>query len=294
VPDTQSDFRLDHEEVSLRGFGAATKRAIRAARYAWDESMARRNSPYELFKWKALESSALSPEYFMHILPSHKLIYIEVPKSASSYILEKLQELTKSNASGAKNIHRRSESGFDSPLSMGIVPFVRLIDDPETLIFTSVRNPYSRLVSCYFDKFSNVTLGDGSYISNVYISYQRIAMRSVSEGGSISFEDFVDFACATAPFRFDGHWCRQSDIIPDAIAIPKAIVRFETMQDDFIAVLRRLPTRPLPPSPPIAQRPATNEKRLKEVLSAGTAARILDTYATDFSRFGYSATIPGA
>ena len=278
----------------MRGFGAATKRAIRAAQYAWDESMARRNSPYELFKWKALESSALSPDYFMHILPSYKLIYIEVPKAASSYILEKLQELTNPKTPKAKNIHTRSESGFDSPRSMGIVPFVKLIDDPETLIFTSVRNPYSRIVSCYFDKFSEVIIGDGSYISNIYTSYQRIAIRPVSEGTSISFEAFIEFACATAPLRFDGHWCRQSDIIPDAFAIPKAIVRFETMQEDFIAVLHTLPTGRLPPSPPVAQRPATNERRLKEVLSTGTAARILDTYAADFSRFGYSATIPGA
>lgn len=278
----------------MRGFGAATKRAMRAARYAWDESMARRHSPYELFKWKALESSALSPDYFMHIIPQRKLIYIEVPKSASSYILEKLQELTTSNTNRVTNIHRRSESGFQSPLSMGIVPFVRFIDDPETLIFTSVRNPYSRIVSCYFDKFSNVTIGDGSYISNVYISYQRIAMRPVSDGGAISFENFVDFACATAPFRFDGHWCRQSDIIPEAIAKPRAIVRFETMQEDFVAVLRALPVGPLLPSPPTTQRPATSERRLKEVLSAGTAARIFGTYAVDFSRFGYSVVIPGA
>ena len=275
------------------GVGAATKRAIRGARHAWDESMARRHSPYELFKWKALAATALQPDYFMHVLPSHKLVYVEVPKAASSFVLGELRKRAGPRGAAARNVHQRSESGFSSPLAMGIVPFIRLIDDPSTFIFTTVRNPYARLVSCYFDKFAPVSIGDGSYISNTYLAYGRMTGRSWPDGGRIAFDDFVAFACATAPFRFDGHWCRQTDIVPATIAPPHAILRVETLGSSLPAVLDRVaPSQPSGTAQGAGASVATDDPRLRAVLSQGTAALIREAYADDFARFGYSAEPP--
>ena len=271
----------------MNGIGSAAKRAVRAACYTWDESMARRNAPRDYFKWHALENDSLSPDYFMHVVPERKLIYVEVPKTASSYIIAELVKAFRgSNAEG--NLHCRSRSGLKSPRAIGISKFVDLIDDPETFIFTSVRNPYTRLVSCYFDKFSNVAIGDGSYISNTYIAYRRLIGEPAVDGRPLTLEEFVAFACDTAPLRYDGHWCRQSDIVPNWIAKPHFVVRFETLSRDLANVMRRFSVRSDRVQEILSCAVPTTDRKARELLTATMTAKIVEAYSVDFARFGYS------
>ena len=270
----------------MNGIGSAAKRAVRAAFYTWDESMARRNAPRDYFKWHALENDSLSPDYFMHVVPERKLIYVEVPKTASSYIIAELVKAFRgSNAEG--NIHCRSRSGLKSPRAIGISKFIDLIDDPETFIFTSVRNPFTRLVSCYFDKFSNVAIGDGSYISNTYIAYRRLIGEPAVDGRPLTLDEFVAFACDTAPLRYDGHWCRQSDIVSSWIAKPHFLVKFETLSRDFGYVLRRFAAGSEQVQQVVTHAVTTTDRKAKDLLTEKTIAKIVEVYSADFLRFGY-------
>ena len=248
--------------------------------------MTRRKAPDEFLTWHALESGSLEPNYFMHIVPERKFIYTEVPKTGSSFILSEL-----ATAFGrrrvAGNVHRRAHSGLICPRDMGIGPFVQFIEDPETFIFSSVRNPFTRLVSCYLDKFANVVIGDRSYISNTYIAYRRVAGKFVIDGRPLSFAEFVEFACETAPLKYDGHWSRQSDIVSTWIARPHALVRFETLARDFADMLKRIGAVPEQVQRVLASTAATTDQLARGLLTERTKARIVEAYASDFARFDY-------
>ena len=271
----------------MNGIGSAVKRAMRAALYTWDESMARRNAPRDFLKWHALENGSVSPNYFMHVVPDQKLVYVEVPKTASSYIISELVTAFRGRNAPEGNVHRRGRSGLTCPRAMGISQFIELIDDPETFIFASVRNPFTRLVSCYFDKFANVVIGDGSYISNTYIAYQRLVGRPVVDGRPLRFDEFVEFACDTAPLRYDGHWCRQSDIVSSWIAKPHFLVKFETLSRDFGYVLRRFAAGSEQVQQVVTHAVTTTDRKAKDLLTEKTIAKIVEVYSADFLRFGY-------
>jgi len=270
----------------LNGIGSAAKRALRAAYYTWDESMVRRKAPDEFLTWHALESGCLDPNYFMHVVPERKLIYTEVPKTGSSFILSELATAF-GRRRAAGNMHRRAHSGLSCPRDMGIGPFVQLVENPETFIFSSVRNPLTRLVSCYLDKFAAVLIGDNSYISNTYIAYRRVAGKFVIDGRPLSFAEFVEFACETAPLKYDGHWSRQADIVSNWIAKPHVLVRFETLSRDFAQVLTRFGADPAQVERVLASAVTTTDHKARDLLTERTRARIVEAYATDFARFDY-------
>ena len=88
-------------------------------------------------------------------LPRHHLLYVVVPKCASTTIKMVLSSLAKRKPASAAQLHMRRYSGLKSPKLVGISAFYRFATDPATLRFSFVRNPYARLVSAWADKFLN-------------------------------------------------------------------------------------------------------------------------------------------
>jgi hypothetical protein len=158
------------------------------------------------------------------------------------------------------------------------------------LVFSVVRNPWSRVVSCYEKKIR------GAYSKRSYRGYKGILNVAAYEGLStrMSFDAFVEWLCA-AEGRDDvanRHWMSQyrflslSEINRDCIKI----IRLESMQKGLNCVLadRGLSYQCLEKENSSA---TTVSGRLhattKEYYTASAINAIGDRYARDIELFGY-------
>jgi hypothetical protein len=97
---------------------------------------------------------------------------------------------------------------------MGPKAFFELIDSPNSFVFSFVRNPNSRLVSCYADKFAQypVTYRRGS-MKDAHRCFSR-ELKRLPFDEPLPFPMFVDMACATNRTGTDGHWLLMDRMVP--------------------------------------------------------------------------------
>jgi hypothetical protein len=230
-------------------------------------------------------------DYDAHIdaLPQHRLIYVCVPKCASTSIKIALSALQ--GQSVAPHLaHKRRYSSLRSPSQVGISGFHRLATDPATLCFTFVRNPYARLVSTWADKFRNKPLVRGDRFIDRYLRYRNVADRQqpVGAGKSLSFARFVMFAIETLDARPDPHWRLQCELT-DVPGLPLGLIgKVENFTRDFRPVLDHaggLATRRLP-ALPVSN--VSQHGPWRGFYTAELAERVRRAYAEDFCRFGYA------
>ena len=122
----------------------------------------------------AMCARAFDPDAHIDALPRHRLIYVSVPKCASTTIKPALSALELGLAPAPDKLHTRRYSGLRSPTQIGLSAFHRLATSAATLRFAFVRNPYARLVSAWADKFQDKPLVPGDSFVDLY---WRIARR---------------------------------------------------------------------------------------------------------------------
>lgn len=225
--------------------------------------------------------SVMAMDYFFHLAPQKKLIYIEVPKAGCTTVKNLLsRSLFGPRPGDPSDCHDRSRSGLLAPSTVGVERFEALIQDPETLVFTVVRNPFARLRSCYLDKFRGVSLSE-PWMRHL-IGDASLPGRDVA-ADRLSFDSFVRCACATAATTRNGHWAPMDRIVPRDIQVE--IVRLEDLRNGLEPVLDRLDAsdeiRALV-KPHNATTPDSEVTWTEPLMAAVRRA-----YADDFRRFGY-------
>ena len=268
------------------GIGRFSKRMVRAARAGCADAILAATDREALDYFRALEASVYAPDYFINVLPNCGAIYIDVPKAASTRIKTTLARLENGREIDSRRAHHRKDTGLLSPRSAGLSRFHAMATAPDTLIFTVVRNPFARLVSCYRDKFQGLGVSTRSpFLARAerYFGAQRVA---IDRAAGLSFAQFVDFACATCADRVDGHWNLQSDIVPATTLRIDVIAKVETLRDDLPRILGRIggddvlgdQRRPLNTTPKADPR---------DWFTDDLAERVREAYAADFARFHY-------
>ncbi|MFC7497346.1 MULTISPECIES: sulfotransferase family 2 domain-containing protein [unclassified Nocardioides] len=136
--------------------------------------------------------------------------------------------------------------------------------------FGFVRNPYTRLVSCWQDK----VVGEG----------QGTSRPTGVEGGT--FEEFVTALETTDLLVTNRHVKPQTATLPlDRLAF---LGRFERLQDDWEQVCERLGVGEVPlPRQNVSATPPQPVR-----IDPALAARIVRLYALDFQVFGYDSEVP--
>lgn len=98
-------------------------------------------------------------------LPRRRIIFCSCSKNASSKIKTELYRLEHGTPLPKEvNPHQRAKLKFLGPSDMGFDGFYQAIFDPDVLKFTVLREPWSRLVSCYKSRVSSFKLEE--YDSN--------------------------------------------------------------------------------------------------------------------------------
>jgi hypothetical protein len=254
------------------------------------QSMAGFVDPVAADFYKRLRDGGYLPDLLVNVVPNHGIIYVSVPKAASTRI-----RLTLARVSGrhmrSLATHRRAKyRGPYGPRSMTVGAFHRLAIDPKTLRFSFVRNPYARVASCWADKFRGKRLVRGDTFVNYYLAHRHEIDAALPAGGdrTLAFADFVVFAAAMAKRRCDIHIQTQDDILSMPGIKLDFVGKVESFREDFARVLDHIGASDT------VRREATipvNESRCDDWPSYYTdelADLIYHAFECDFDRFGYA------
>jgi Sulfotransferase family len=229
------------------------------------------------------------------VLADHRIIYVAVPKAASSRIKILLSAFLGRQVSSPEKANKRRLSGLKAPHHVGLSVFYRLAMDSNTLRFSFVRNPYARLVSCWADKFQNKPLIAGDSFVEQYLAARTQVDPSLPAGAdrTLSFADFARFVTEPGMQRLNAHWWRQVELVDGPAITLEFIGRVESFDRDFAHVFdhvgagEELRSRSRQPINASSHRP------WKDYYTTEIAAAVYRAYEHDFDRFGYPRSMPG-
>jgi hypothetical protein len=234
-----------------------------------------------------------NPNAHIDALVQQKLIYVNVPKCASTSIKMMLSRLVGRTVASFEQLHNRKYSGLQSPFQIGMSAFHRLATDSATLRFSFVRNPYERLVSAWADKFQDRYLVAGDSFIDKYLAHRKAVDPSLPRGEHrmLTFADFATYATATASLRVDAHWGLQDDIL----GMPRLALDFighvETFARDIERVLDHVRADRLLGQAALMPLRASPHNSWPLYYTQSLADRVYRAYERDFDRFGYPRAI---
>jgi Sulfotransferase family len=264
----------------------------RARAHLWN-GVSRFCDPDALAHYNELGRGGYNPNAHIDALVQQKLIYVNVPKNASTSIKMILSRLVGRKPMSLEQLHKRKYSGLQSPFQVGMSAFYRLATDSTTLRFSFVRNPYERLVSAWADKFQDRRLVSGNSFIEKYLAGRREIDPRLPHGehSTLKFADFVTYATATASLRVDAHWAIQDDIL----SMPRLPLDFvghvETFTRDIGRVLDHVHADPWLRRAAVIPMRASPHHAWPLYYTQDIADRVYRAYEPDFDRFGYSRTI---
>jgi sulfotransferase famil protein len=259
------------------------------------EQFARFFDPGALEFYQQLRSEAYFPDLLVNVVPSHKVIYVSIPKAASTRIRATLAAVTGHYMRSLDPGRRFRYRGPYGPRSMTVASFHRLATNPDTLRFSFVRNPYARTVSCWADKFYGKPLVGGDAFVDFYLQHRHEVDPNLPVGPdqTLRFADFVSFAAAIARRRLDIHIQAQDDILSMPGIKLDLVGKVETFRQDFARVLDHVGADNAVRREAVIPLNESHSDDWPEYYTSELADRIYRAYECDFDRFGYSRAITG-
>ena len=136
--------------------------------------------------------------YLINVSNKHKYIYFETPKVACSTIKKTLQllEVDGEREKLADNVHDKLATPLLSPMQL-VNSLSHHIETHFTFGF--VRNPYSRILSCYLDKI----------IGNQWEKDRRLPKIGYDPSDELTFVEFLNAIRKYPVEEWDIHWMPQ-------------------------------------------------------------------------------------
>lgn len=204
-----------------------------------------------------------------------EIVYFRIPKAANSTIVASVfggqrtdfdWDTIDALKEGSKRLSQLSETEARQVLA-------------SFRIFTFVRNPFSRIYSCYLDKVARKSM----------VSQPVWKALGKNETDEVTFDEFLDFLEDGKNIYTDPHWARQADLTPIPMDRFDLVGHVETFEKDYVALLTLLGIADRPPSNFTPHKTNSNE-RLCE-LTESQQERISRIYKADFIKFGYASRL---
>lgn len=241
---------------------------------------------YQLEKITEGNTSVEDFDYAVNLSLKYKYIFVETPKVACSTIKTTLQRLELRDSSFKRDdfedIHNRE---FSPLLKLQNLPNFRdYLYGGEFYIFCFVRNPYTRLLSCYLNKIKNPADQETCYKS---IVLESMGLDKKDMSISITFEDFIGVIEGQDPLGMDYHWRPQAYLTCQNTIKYNYIGRLETFSDDFFQIGGHL-SEDFHKYYGVEIRHETNATTLlEEYYDDDLQSRVYEKYKIDFLRFSY-------
>ena len=169
--------------------------------------------------------------YLTHISLNNNFFYREIPKAACSTVKRNLFliEYNDNESLMPEDIHNRLTAPTQNLNSIRseIDKYQRKYS-PFT--FSITRNPYTRILSCYLDKFVN----------NQWEKRNRCESIGFTPNDEISFENFLDAINEQYHSEMDIHWLPQSTILQRYLIKYDYLGKLENFDHDFKLILQRI------------------------------------------------------
>ena len=225
--------------------------------------------------------------YSCNVSLKYRYIYVETPKVACSSVKLTLQRAELKDPrflhSEFEDIHRRDCSPLLKPTQIG--SFKAALASGRFYRFCFVRNPFTRLLSCYLDKICRPAPIRKSLL-------EKLGRPDDPPNSPMTFEEFVNVIRGQSAAAMDPHWAPQTHLLLHGRMRYDFVGKFETFDRDMSAVLRRLAI-----SDEYYVHERRNETRAETRLSrfynAETMAAVREIFAADFAAFGYDDGLPG-
>ena len=222
----------------------------------------------------------------MIFTPDHSALYVSMPKTGCTTI--------KTVMAGAAGLLDPAASDFGSGRNQVHGLWLeegrrwnrlpeqqrqRMLRSGETFRFTSVRDPFERIVSCYLSKVASNT------------SRNRLR-RMMMERNDLTLLGFLKLVQRQPFLERDIHCQRQVDISSWGNIGFDFLIRYENFSADLLKVIGRLnvPNLRIPKRNPNAATHAGD--RLEDLLGADEIALVREIYEADFEAFGYPIAAP--
>ena len=230
-------------------------------------------------------TNAESLNYATHISLKYKYIYIETPKVACSSIKMALQRLELQMRDFERNdfedLHVRE---FSPLLQLSQLPnFEQHLIGSDFFKFCFVRNPYTRLLSCYLDKIvkpktykEKKGLMKFMGLDNNEIDYP------------ISFNDFISQIEKQSLLDMDYHWRPQTYLTCQSTIKYDFIGKLESFNSDFGVVGKMISSELDSYYSPEVRHQTDANKMLAEYYNDDLYNRVYNIYKLDFENFSYN------
>jgi hypothetical protein len=263
---------------------------------AWSASMllaSWREPPAAEFCRK-FEAEAFVPEKLVRVLPGLNAIYLVVPKAANTRIRMILAAISRRYSRQLWPSRWGKLREPQGPHSMTARSFYRLATSPTTFRFSFVRNPYTRLLSCWADKFQGRPLVPGLPEIDDYLARRKRIDPSLPFGAdkALSFDRFVTFATASLGMDHDLHLHRQDDLLSVPGIALDFIGRVETFNTDLAKVFDRLGASDEVRREALVPLNTSRHQLCSDHYTPPMADCVYRAYERDFDRFGYPRPLP--
>jgi Sulfotransferase family len=231
--------------------------------------------------------------WHVHYSDKYRYVYVDTAKVACSTIkrtlsdaeqgfADKSSEYSNINEYGYSdflmNIHNRHRSLLRWPTNRNEL---KSFLTNSCLVFCFVRNPYTRVLSTYLDKF-------GENAERMRLFSKEIGIH-VSENTHISFVDFLRRVALQNPASMNPHWRPQSFHLVDNAIDYDFIGRFENFANDFNDVLKKIGSGIGDFFSSVTEHKTRASELISDLYADPACVRLVrEIYAEDFRRFGYS------
>jgi len=181
------------------------------------------------------------------------------------------------------------------PLSPFIKPFQlqdgflhNLLLDKKIFKFAIVRNPFSRLLSCYLDKIVNhkhLLLFERQQILKI------LGKNTLDSEYDISFNEFTDAIGTQRPYEMNHHWRTQSSQLFIPLIEYDFIGNFENLQKSMLVINSNIKGASVDFNQKIDHHKTTTCSLLKKYYTPENLNKTIEIYRDDFINFNYPPTI---
>jgi hypothetical protein len=216
------------------------------------------------------------------------------PKTGCSTLKSALMELELKDADTGldcldwRNIHDRSVTPFLKFNELrSAAPLSRLAKENYKFI-TFVRNPYTRLLSCYRDKILKGRRQKQRILES--LGYSQDDMDR-----PISFEDFVKVVASQPDIDMDPHWRVQTSHVLYDLLDYAFVGRFEQYQEDYTRLFEFLgiPVDKIPVVRHLNRTKDGDQECADNHYTKELQDLVYERYKADFMNFGYGYELPG-